>query len=68
MGTAREGVVDWKLLLIGTVMAALGGLLAWRFRGSKFGSQPGPGCAMATALLLLLTGMMALFVGFLFRV
>lgn len=60
--------MDWKLLLISAVMLVAGGLLAWRYRGSKFGSEPGPGCAMAFALLLMLTGAMALIVGLVFRV
>jgi LPXTG-motif cell wall-anchored protein len=60
--------VDWKLIVIGLVMLVLGGLLAWRFRKAKFGSEPGPGCAMAVALLLLLTGVLTLFVGLVFRI
>lgn len=55
--------MDWKLLVIGAVMLVAGGFLAWRFRQSKFGSEPGPGCAMAFALLLMLTGVMTLVVG-----
>lgn len=55
--------MDWKLLLIGAVMLVAGGFLAWRFRQSKFGSEPGPGCAMAFALLLMMTGVMTLVVG-----
>lgn len=60
--------MDWKLLLIAIVMIVLGGLLAWRFRASKFGSETGPGCAMAFALLLLMTGLATLVVGLIFRV
>ncbi len=59
--------MDWKLLVIGAVMLVAGGFLAWRFRQSKFGSEPGPGCAMAFALLLMLTGVMTLVVGLVFR-
>ncbi len=59
--------MDWKMLLIGAVMLVAGGFLAWRFRTSNFGSQPGPGCAMAVALLMLLTGVLTLFVGLLFK-
>jgi len=59
--------MDWKLILIGAVMLAAGGLLAWRFRTSNFGSQPGPGCAMAVALLLLLTGILTVGVGLFFK-
>lgn len=60
--------MDWKLLLIGAVMLVAGGALAWRYRASKFGSEPGPGCAMAFALLLLMTGILTLFVALVFRV
>lgn len=60
--------MDWKMLLISAAMLVAGGLLAWRYRGSKFGSEAGPGCAMAFALLLLLTGAMTLIVALLFRV
>lgn len=59
--------MDWKLLLIGTVMLIAGGVLAWRFRKSKFGSESGPGCAMAFALLLMMTGVMAIIVGLVFK-
>jgi hypothetical protein len=61
-----EGM-DWKLLLIGGVMLVAGGLLAWRFRQSRFGSEPGPGCAMAVALLMLLTGVLTLGVAVFFK-
>lgn len=60
--------MDWKMLLIGAVMLVAGGFLAWRFRNSKFGSEPGPGCAMAFALILLLTGVTTLIVAAVFRV
>jgi len=60
--------MDWKMLLIGLAMMTAGGLLAWRFRKSKFGSEPGPGCVMTFALLLLLTGVLTLIVGLVFRV
>jgi LPXTG-motif cell wall-anchored protein len=60
--------MDWKLLAIGIVMLVLGGLLAWRYRKSKFGTEAGPGCAMAVAMLLLLTGVLTLLVGLVFRI
>lgn len=60
--------MDWKLLLIGAVMVVLGALLAWRYRGTKFGTETGPGCAMALAVMLVLTGVTTLVVAFLFRV
>lgn len=59
--------MDWKVLLVGMVMLVAGGALAWRFRASKFGSEPGPGCAMAVALLLLMTGILMVFVALMFR-
>lgn len=59
--------MDWKLLLIGAVMLVAGGFLSWRFRKSNFGTQAGPGCAMAVALLLMLTGVLTLIVGFIFK-
>jgi LPXTG-motif cell wall-anchored protein len=59
--------MDWKLLLIGAVMIVAGGFLAWRYRKSKFGSESGPGCAMAFALLLLMTGAMTVVVGIVFK-
>lgn len=60
--------MDWKLLLIGIAMLIAGGFLAFRFRKSKFGSETGPGCAMAFALLLLMTGVATIVVGLVFRV
>lgn len=60
--------MDWRMLLISVVMLVAGGALAWRFRQSKYGSEPGPGCAMAFALLLLLTGLLTLIVALVFRV
>lgn len=59
--------MDWKLLLIGVVMLIAGGLLAWRFRKSKYGSEVGPGCVMAFALILLLTGLLTIGLGFAFK-
>lgn len=60
--------MDWKMLLIGVVMIAAGGFLAWRFRKSKFSTEMGAGCVMAFALLMLLTGVLTVGVSFLFRV
>ncbi len=60
--------MDWKLLLIGGVMLVAGGLLAWRFRSSPYRTESGPGCAMAFALLLLLTGLLTMGVGLIFKV
>jgi hypothetical protein len=59
--------MDWKLLLIGAVMLVAGGFLAWRFRASKYGTELGPGCAMAFALILMLTGILSMGVGLLFK-
>lgn len=59
--------MDWKLLLIGAVMMLGGGFLAWRFRASNYRTQTGPGCAMAFALLMLLTGVLTFALGFLYH-
>ncbi|OYW42291.1 MAG: hypothetical protein B7Z38_05505 [Rhodobacterales bacterium 12-64-8] len=60
--------MDWKMILIGLAMMVAGGFLAWRLRKTKFGAEMGPGCAMAFALLMLLTGVLAVFVGFLVKI
>lgn len=60
--------MDWKMILIGVAMLIAGGFLAWRLRKSKFSTEAGPGCMMAFALLLLLTGVLTLVVGLVFRV
>lgn len=59
--------MDWKMIAIGLAMLVAGGFLAWRLRKSKFGSEAGPGCIMAFALLLLLTGVLAVIVGLVFK-
>jgi len=59
--------MDWKMILIGAAMLIAGGFLAWRLRKSKFSTETGPGCMMAFALLLLLTGVLAAIVGFVFK-
>ena len=46
--------MDWKLLLIGVVMLAAGGFLAFRFRKANYATQLGPGCAMSFALMSIL--------------
>jgi hypothetical protein len=60
--------MDWKLIAIGVAMVVAGGFLAWRLRKSKFSTEAGPGCIMAFALLLLLTGVLAAIVGLVFKV
>lgn len=59
--------MDWKMILIGLAMVIAGGFLSWRLRKTKFGTETGPGCLMAFALLLLLTGVIAAVIGFLFK-
>ncbi len=59
--------MDWKLIAIGLAMLASGGFLAWRLRKAKFGSETGPGCIMAFALILLLIGVIATVMGFMFK-
>jgi len=60
--------MDLKMILIGLAMAVAGGFLAWRLRKTNFSTEIGSGCAMAFALLLLLTGVLAGFVGLVFKV
>lgn len=55
------------MILIGIAMLVAGGFLAWRLRKTKYGSEAGPGCIMAFALLLMLTGLIAAVVGLFFR-
>ncbi len=55
------------MILIGLAMLIAGGFLAWRLRKSKFSTDMGPGCLMAFALLMLLTGLAAAVIGFLFK-
>ncbi len=59
--------MDWKLLLSGVVMMIAGGLLAWRFRKSKYASDLSAGCVMAFALILLMTGVLTVGLGFAFK-
>ncbi len=59
--------MDWKLLLIGTAMTVLGGFLMFRFRRSNFRKETGPGCIMAFAMLLVLTGVLTVGISFMMR-
>jgi hypothetical protein len=59
--------MDWKMILIGLAMAIAGGFLSWRLRKTKFSTDLGPGCLMAFALLLLLTGVIAAVIGITFK-
>jgi hypothetical protein len=59
--------MDWKLLLIGLVMTVAGGFVMWRFRNAGKSKDVGPGCAMSFAIILTLTGVLALVVGVLTR-
>lgn len=52
--------MDWKLLLIAGLLIVAGGFIIWRFRGSKFKTETGPGCLMAFGVLLLSTGILAI--------
>jgi hypothetical protein len=51
--------MNWTLLLIGTVMAVVGGFIIWRFRKSSFKDEIAPGCAMVLGILMLGTGLLA---------
>jgi len=60
--------MDWKLLLIGALMAVLGFFIVFRFRKSNINRELGLGCAMAFGMLLLLTGVLAAVMSFLIRI
>lgn len=60
--------MDWKLLLIGTAMTVLGCFVMFRFRRSNFRKETGPGCLMAFAMLLTLTGILTVGISFVMRV
>ena len=60
--------MDWKLLLIGALMAVVGVLIVFRFRKSNFNRELGPGCLVAGGLLLLLTGVLSAVLSFLVKV
>ncbi|MBK8839343.1 MAG: hypothetical protein IPO30_11795 [Hyphomonadaceae bacterium] len=60
--------MDWKLLLIGALMAVVGALIVFRFRKSNFNRELGPGCLVAGGLLLLLTGVLSAVLSFLVKV
>lgn len=56
------------MILIGLAMVIAGGFLAWRLRKTKYSVQMGPGCMMAFALMMLLTGVIAAVIGLMFKV
>lgn len=55
--------VDWKLLLIGAVMTAVGGIVSWRLRKTQFNTEISAGCGMAFGLLLAGTGFLTMLFG-----
>ena len=59
--------MDWKLVLAGLVLAAIGGFIVWRFRKSKFNSEVAPGCIMVFGILALLTGILTFLFSFWFK-
>lgn len=60
--------MDWKLLLIGALMAVLGGFIVFRFRKSNFNRELGPGCLMAAGMLMLGIGILSAIMSFLIKV
>jgi predicted permease len=60
--------VDWKLLLIGAVMTAIGSIVVWQFRKSRFNVEIAAGCGMAFGILLAGTGFLAMLFGLWFGV
>lgn len=60
--------MDWKLLLIGALITVAGGFLIFRFRRTNYSKEAGPGCIMAFAILLTMTGLLATLFSFIMRV
>jgi LPXTG-motif cell wall-anchored protein len=60
--------MDWKLLLIGGLMTVAGGFLMFRFRRTNYSREAGPGCIMSFAILLAMTGLLAILFSFIVRV
>ena len=52
--------MDWKLLLIGLALTAVGGLIVWRFRKSPFNKELPAGCVMSFGVLLVAVGLLSL--------
>ncbi len=59
--------MDWKLIIIGVALTALGGFIIWKFRKSRFNKEVAAGCFMSLGVLLVLTGVPTLLFGFLFK-
>jgi hypothetical protein len=59
--------MDWKLLLIGALMTVAGGFLMFRFRRTNYSKETGPGCVMAFAILLAMTGALTILFSFIVR-
>lgn len=59
--------MDWKLLLGGTLLALLGGIILFRFRKSNFNRELGAGCLMSVGAILLMVGVIAAGLSFLMR-
>ena len=60
--------MDWKLLLMGALMAVLGGFIVFRFRKSNFNRQLGAACFMTGGILLLMIGVIASAMSFLIHI
>lgn len=59
--------MDWKLLLGGTLLALLGGIILFRFHKSNFNRELGAGCLMSIGAILLMVGVIAAGLSFLMR-
>lgn len=59
--------MDWKLLLGGTLLTLLGGIILFRFRKSNFNRELGAGCLMSTAAIMVMTGVIASGLSFMMR-
>jgi hypothetical protein len=59
--------MDWKLLLIGALMTVAGGFIIFRFRRTNYSRETGPGCIMASGMVLVMIGILAAGISFLLR-
>lgn len=60
--------MDWKLLVGGLVIAAIGSVILFSFRKSNYNRELGAGCIMSVGALMLLTGVLASGISLMMRV